>query len=164
MTAGSTPRYAVCMQESHIANAVAEYAFRPDASEIVAVVIGAGPTGLRAARTLAAHGIHVSVFERDPIAVRAASEDLRALLRRPNARVVGRVDVVAILGSPHTGEVRGVRARLRGLHDAEFFADLVIDSTRNGSPFNCWRGCPGFARPDDVDALLERTGALAAAG
>jgi thioredoxin reductase len=134
----------------------------PDAPDI-AVVIGAGPEGLNAARTLAELGLKVSVFDRGAVPARTTSEVHRKLLQSPNVRVVGGVDVRAILGSPHGGPVRGVRARLRGLHDAEFFADLVIDATGDESPFDCWRGCPGYARAKDVDVLSEPTSDLALA-
>jgi NAD(P)-dependent dehydrogenase (short-subunit alcohol dehydrogenase family) len=131
---------------------------RPDAAEVVAVVIGAGTIGLRTATTLAAHGVKVSVFDRHAVPVQATSTVHRALLQSPNARVVGRVDVIGILTSSEPGSVRGVRARLRGLHDAEFFADLVVDATGEQSLFDCWRGRPGFARSEEVDALLEPSG------
>jgi thioredoxin reductase len=134
----------------------------PDAPDI-AVVIGAGAEGLRAARTLSELGLKVSVFDRGGVPVRATSAVHRKLLQSPNVRVVGGVDVLAILGSPHGGPVRGVRARLRGLHDAEFFADLVVDATGAESSFDCWRGCAGYARSKDVDVLVEQACDLALA-
>jgi glycine/D-amino acid oxidase-like deaminating enzyme len=134
----------------------------PDTPD-VAVVIGAGAEGLRAARTLAVLGLKVSVFDRDAVPGRTTSQLRRKLLQSPNVRIVGGVDVLGILGSPHGGPVRGIRARLRGLHDAEFFAHLVVDATGAASTFDCWRGCPGYARAVDVDVLTEPAGDLALA-
>jgi threonine dehydrogenase-like Zn-dependent dehydrogenase len=153
------------MKHLQLTDAVDEHHHQPSgAPDVVAVVIGAGPVGLQTARTLAAHGLKVSVFDRDAVPLPSTSIVHRTLLRSPNARVVGRVDVIGILASSDPGAVRGVRARLRGLHDAEFFADLVVDATGDHSSFDGWRGCPGFARSDEVDALLKRSGYATAPG
>ena len=127
----------------------------------VAVVIGAGSEGLRAARTLATCGLKVSVFDRGTVPTVETSFDVRTLLRSPDIRIVGRVDVVEILESRDGGAVRGVRARLHGLHDAEFFADLVVDASGAEPGFDRWRGWVGYVRPEDVDVLMEQSCGLA---
>jgi NAD(P)-dependent dehydrogenase (short-subunit alcohol dehydrogenase family) len=151
------------MQNLHLVTSSDSPRPRADAPEVVAVVIGAGPAGLNIARTLASHGFKVSVFDRNAIPAQATSLVHQILFRSPNARVVGRVDVTDILESPQSGIVRGVRARLRGLHDAEFFADMVVDATGKQSSFEGWRRCVGFFRSEDVEVLLEQMDELALA-
>lgn len=112
----------------------------------VAIVLGAGRLGLRAAEILARQGARVSVFERGLVPVHTTTQQLRALLATPTVRVVGRVDVIDVLTTPDGGAVRGVRLRLGGVHEAEFPADVVVDTMPGARGFAVPRGCAGYVR------------------
>lgn len=112
----------------------------------VAIVLGAGKNGLQAAEALARQGVKVSVFERGSVPVHTTAGQLRALLRTSSIRVVGRVDVVEVLTTADGRTVRGVRLRLGGVHEAEFPADLVVDTMSGARVFDLPRGCAGYIR------------------
>lgn len=115
-----------------------------------AVVIGAGPRGLKAAWALTVHGVKVSVFDRRSVFSHATAA-LRWMLQRSAAvRVVGRADVVDLLTTADRGVVRGVIVRLRGGNVTEFPADLVIDATGGASGFDLPPGCVGYSRIDQL--------------
>lgn len=112
----------------------------------VAIVLGAGRNGLHAAEALARQGARVSVFERGSVPVHSTAAQLRALLGTPTIRVVGRVDVTDILTTPDGRAVRGVRLRLGGVHEAEFPADLIVDTMPGARFFDVPRRCVGYVR------------------
>lgn len=112
----------------------------------VAIVLGAGRNGLHAAEALVRQGVKVSVFERGSVPVHATAGQLRALLSTSSIRVVGRVDVVEVLTTADGRTVRGVRLRLGGVHEAEFPADLVVDTMSGARVFELPRGCAGYIR------------------
>lgn len=97
----------------------------------------------------------MSVLERHSVPDRSTPAIYSTLLRFPDVRVAGGVDVVDMWVLPNRRAVRGVRARLRDLQDAEFFADLVVDATGSTSTFASWRGMPGYTRVEELDAALE---------
>lgn len=112
----------------------------------VAIVLGAGRTGLHAAEALARQGMKVSVFERGSVPVHTTAGQLRALLGTSSIRVVGRVDVVDVLTTADGRAVRGVRLRLAGVHEAEFPADLIVDTMPGARVFDVPRHCAGYVR------------------
>lgn len=129
----------------------------------IAVVIGAGTVGLRAALKLAVRGMRVSVLERHSVPLGSTPAIHSTLLSFPDVRVAGGVDVVDMWVLPNRRAVRGVRAHLRDLQHAEFFADLVVDATGSTSTFASWRGTPGYTRVEDLDAALDEKRELSVA-
>ena len=121
----------------------------------VAIVIGAGQAGLKAALKLAVQGMRVSVLERTPVPHSSTPAIYSRLLRFPGVRIVGGVEVVDMWVLPSSRAVRGVRARLRGHEDGEFFGDVVIDATPSPSQFDKWRGTPGYIPVEEVDQTPE---------
>jgi 3-hydroxyisobutyrate dehydrogenase-like beta-hydroxyacid dehydrogenase len=122
----------------------------------VAIVIGAGLAGLKAALKLAVQGMRVSVFERQPVPSSSTPSIYAKLLRFPGVRVAGGVEVVDMWVLPNRHAVRGVRAVLYGREHGEFFGDLVIDATKSPSRFDQWRGAEGFACVNEIDRVLEK--------
>lgn len=119
-----------------------------------AVVIGAGTLGLRAAHALVAHGVRVSVFDRSPFD--AAMLRLRQLLlRSPDLRIVGGVDVVGVLVSGPDCSVRGVRIRPMQRPEVVFPTELVVDATGHPSAFRIWRHMCGYVRAEALHRLLD---------
>lgn len=112
----------------------------------VAIVLGAGPRGLRVAEALARRGFRVSVFEPGSVPVHTTATQLRTLLRLSSVRVVGRADVTDLLTTPDGGTVRGVRLRLGGIHEAVFPADLVVDTMPGTHCFEVPRRCSNYLR------------------
>ena len=121
----------------------------------IAIVIGAGVSGLKAALRLAVQGMKVSVLERESVPCPSTPAIYSTLLRFPDVRVAGGVEVVDMWVLPNRRAVRGVRARLRGHEDGEFFGDLVVDASGRTSRFEKWRGAEGFVRVDELDSYIE---------
>jgi hypothetical protein len=130
----------------------------------VAIVIGAGSSGLKAALKLAVHGIRVSVLERAAVPSASTPSIYSRLLRFPGVRIVGGVEVRDMWVLPGRHAVRGVRGRLFGREDGEFFGDLVIDATRPPSRFDSWRGMPGYVRVEDLDQTPQLKSLMVRAG
>jgi glycine/D-amino acid oxidase-like deaminating enzyme len=128
----------------------------PSLEPRVAIVIGAGLAGLKAALKLAVQGMRVSVFDRQPVPSSSTPAIYAKLLRFPGVRVAGGVEVVDMWVLSNRRAVRGVRARLYGGENGEFFGDLVIDATRSPSRFDQWRGTEGYAQVQEVDSVLEK--------
>lgn len=112
----------------------------------VAIVLGAGPRGLRVAESLARRGVKVSVFEPGSVPVHTTAAQLRTLLRLSSVRVVGRADVTDLVTTPDGRAVRGVRVRLTGIHEADFPADVVIDTMPGNHACDIPHGCSGYLR------------------
>ncbi len=128
----------------------------------IAIVIGAGVSGLKAALKLAVQGMKVSVLERHPVPSPSTPAIYSTLLRFPDVRVAGGVEVVDMWVLPNRRAVRGVRARLRGHEDGEFFGDFVVDASGPASRFDSWKGAEGYLRAEDLDRFLEQGRPLAA--
>jgi flavin-dependent dehydrogenase len=129
----------------------------------IAIVIGAGVAGLKAALRLAVQGMKVSVLERESVPCPSTPAIYSTLLRFPDVRIAGGVEVVDMWVLPNRRAVRGVRARLRGREDGEFFGDVVVDATGSTTRFGQWRGSEGFVPVDELDRFLENGRPLAAA-
>ena len=128
----------------------------------MAIVIGAGSSGLKAALKLAVQGMKVSVLERHPVPSPTTPAIYSTLLRFPEVRVAGGVEVVDMWVVPNRRAVRGVRARLRGHEDGEFFGDVVVDASGPASRFGNWRGAEGYVPVDELDHYLDSGRPLAA--
>jgi flavin-dependent dehydrogenase len=130
----------------------------------VAIVIGAGYAGLKAALNLAVQGMRVSVLEQTPVPQRSTPGIYTKLLRFPWVRIVGGVEVVDMWVLPSHRAVRGVRARLRGHEDGEFYGDLVVDATPVPSRFEKWRGTPGYVPASELDQTPQLNSPIVKAG
>jgi flavin-dependent dehydrogenase len=130
----------------------------------VAIVIGAGSAGLKAALRLAVLGMRVSVLERTPVPAPATPAIYSKALGFPGVRIIGGVEVTDMWVLPGRGAVRGVRARFRGREAGEFFGDLVIDATGSPSRFDSWRGTPGYVRVGDLDHTPQLKSLMVSAG
>jgi flavin-dependent dehydrogenase len=130
----------------------------------VAIVIGAGSFGLKAAFRLAVVGMRVSVLERTPVPTPATPAIYWKALGFPGVRIIGGVEVTDMWVLPGRRAVRGVRARFRGHEDGEFFGDLVIDATGSPSRFDSWRGIEGYVRVVDLDRTPQLKSLMVRAG
>jgi aspartate oxidase len=130
----------------------------------VAIVIGAGSSGLKAALRLAVMGMRVSVLERTPVPTPATPAIYSKVLGFPGVRVIGGVEVTDMWVLPGRGAVRGVRARFRGREDGQFFGDLVIDATRSPSRFDSWRGTEGYVRVTELGQTPQLKSLMVSAG
>src|SRR4030095_4449272 len=128
----------------------------------IAIIIGAVVSGLKAALRLAIQGMKVSVLERESVPCPSTPAIYSTLLRFPEVRIAGGVAVVDMWVLPNRRAVRGVRARLRGHEDGEFFGDLVVDASGSPSRFDSWRRTEGCVPVQDLDRYIENGRPLAA--